>query len=190
MYYYWVKNKTTVPEDLDRDLSANQIANYISAPSSAGIPYALLTSKNTFSLVNFNSVIDDDEFLVNIQFYDQEKEINLIHNEYQLLAEGTIQVPNLELENKWIDSLIGEDIAGQAVPDRKLPVKLRYGISSRPRQSMFINRNKAVSLIIDYVNDILKKKPFAEIIDYGNLNLQDEKPALTKNLYDQVLETY
>jgi len=189
MYYYWVKNKTTVPEDSDRGLSASQIANYILAPSSAGIPYALLTSKNTFSLVNFNSVIDDDEFLVNIQFYDQEKEINLIHNEYQLLAEGTIQVPNLELENKWIDSLIGEDIAGQAVPDRKLPVKLRYGISSRPRQSMFINRNKAVNLIIDYVNNILKKKPFAEIIDYGNLNLQDEKPALTKNLYDQVLET-
>jgi len=186
-YYYWVKNKTTIPETSDRLLSVNEIANYISNPTSAGIPYAVLTSKNTFSLVNTSSVIDDDEFLVNIQFYNEEKEINLVHNEYQLLAEGTLDLPNKELENKWIDSLIGEDIAGQSVPDRKLPEKLRYGISSRPRQSMFINRNKAVNLVIDYINSVLKKKPFAEIIDYRNLNLKDEMPSTFSKLYDQTL---
>jgi hypothetical protein len=188
-YYYWVKNKTTVSSTSNKTFSVNEISNYISNPSSAGVPYVLLTSENTFSLVNLTSVIDRDEFLVNVQFYETDKETNLIHNEYQLLSEGSLQLPNRELENKWIDSLIGEDIAGQSVPDRKLPEKLRYGISSRPRQSMFVNRNNAVNLTIEFINNILNKKPFAEIIDYGNLNLQDEEPALTKNLYDQVLET-
>jgi len=188
-YYYWVKNKTTIPDIVERKFTAQQIANYISSPLSAGVPYAVLTSKNTFSLVNVDSVIDQDKFLVNIQFFEKEKDINLIHTEYQLLSEGILEYPNQELENKWIDSLIGEDIAGQTVPDRKLSTKMRYGILSRPRQSMFVDRNKAVNITIGYVNDILKQRPFAEIIDYTNLNLLDEEPSSVKNLYDQVLET-
>ncbi len=188
-YYYWVKNKTTVPAGSSRLFSAQEIANYIASPTSAGIPYALITSKNTFSLVNATSIVDQDEFLVNIQFFEQAKEINLIHTEYQLLSEGTLQFPNQELENKWIDSLIGEDIAGQTVPDRKLSTKLKYGISSRPRQGMFVNRNQAVNVTLDYVNSILKQRPFAETIDYTNLNLVNEAPAEVKNLYDQILET-
>ena len=189
IYYYWVKNKSTIPPAVNRIFSAQQIASYISSPASSGLPYALLTSENTLSLVNTSSFVDQDEFLINIQFYEEEKDINLVHTEYQLLSEGALVLPNTELENKWIDSLIGEDIAGQAVPDRKLSSKLRYGISARPRQTMFVNRNNAVNLTIEYINNILKNKPFAENIDYINLNLIDNAPSNIKNLYDQVLET-
>lgn len=188
-YYYWVKNKSTIPPTVFRTFSAQQIADFITSPVSTGLPFAILTSENTLSLVNSASAVNEDEFLINIQFYEEEKDINLVHAEYQLLSEGTTTLPNEELENKWIDSLIGEDVTGQTVPDRNLSSKLKYGIASRPRQSIFVNRNNAVNLTIDYVNTIFKTKPFAENISYTNLNLLDSTPSLVKKLYDQILET-
>ena len=67
--------------------------------------------------------------------------MNSIHNEYQLLTEGVADsLPTETLEAKWIDSLVGYDLAGNIVPDASIPIKQRYGISFRPRQAMFKDR--------------------------------------------------
>ena len=74
----------------------------------------------------------------------------------------------MKLENKWIDSLVGSDIAGNRVPDTDLSAKQKYGISYRPRQTMFVDRLLALQIVIEYINNILLNETFAETIEYNN----------------------
>lgn len=189
IYYYWVRNKTTLPNNSTKTNPTSVIANYIINPISAGVPFAAIIDSGAISFYNFQFISNVDELSVNIQFYKRDSRINLIHNEYQLISESSEEELNQDLENKWIDSLVGQDILNRPVPDIKLVSKSRYGIKSTPRQGMFINRDKAVEISLKYINDILKTKPFAEIIDYKNLSLTDPAPSEFKKLYDTVVET-
>ena len=80
----------------------------------------------------------------------------MLHREYVLIPKGdsTAQIPKL-LEQRWFDSLIGLDIAGNVIPDPKLSPKHRYGNSITPRQSWFINKFEALKQNIEYINSIL-----------------------------------
>jgi hypothetical protein len=188
-YYFWVKNKQTLEVNSTKTLTAASIANLITNPMSGGLPFVALTGTDTLSIYNTKSFVSSDEFLVNVQFYKTSKNVNLIHNEYHLLSEGTTKYPNYALEQKWIDSLVGEDITGKEVPDRTLSEKLKYGIESSPRQTMFVNRNKAVEITVSYINNILATYPLADSIDYTTLNLVDTAPSAVKNLYDTTVGT-
>jgi len=189
-YYYWVKDKSTLPTNSKKTNPASVIADYIENPTLSGLPFAALLENDKMALYNASYVVDSDDFLVNIQFFNNDKQQNLIHNEYQLLAEGSIEGPNQELENKWIDSLVGQDILGNEVPDRKLTEKSKYGIAARPVQTMFVNKNAAVKITIDYINDVLLTYPLADNISYDNLNSISQPPSKNKNLYDLVYDTY
>jgi len=191
-YYFWVKNKLTIPDNIsNRKNSAATIASYIENPISSGIPFAAFIDKNTLSFYNLGTAIPVEDVSINLQFYKNKKDINEIHREYQLLVEGIddVNLP-LSLENKWIDSLVGANILGQDVPDKTLNEKLKYGISNRPRQSMFVNRDTAVSITVDYINNVLLTKPFAELIDFNRLNSFDPIPLRSKNLYDIEVDTF
>jgi len=190
-YYYWVKDKKTIPEQsTSRKLSASSIANYIENPLSSGLTFAAFAEKDKLIVFNPQTGITSDNVSINIQFYTSQRSITNIHSEYQLLTEGvSTSVPTQELENKWIDSLIGYTIVGQTVPDVSLPEKYKYGILSRPQQSMFVDRNTAVQITLDYINTILKKKPFAETVNFANLESFDPMPSSVKNLYDLRIES-
>jgi len=190
VYYYWVRSKNTLPNNSTKTNSAGVIANYIANPTTAGIPFAAITDVDKISLYNLQGSINTDEFLLNIQFYKTDKNINLVHNEYTLLTEGSDEYPVEDIERKWIDSLVGEDILGRSVPDKDLPEKSKYGIANRPRQSMFINRNKAVQITVDYINNILSRYPLADSISYEYLNLTAPLPKSNLNLYDQSFASY
>ena len=44
-----------------------------------------------------------------------------IHNQYQIVTDGlATSKPNRDIENKWIDSLVGYDAYGKLVPDPTL----------------------------------------------------------------------
>ena len=51
-YYFWVKNKTVIPDVKGRNLSAKDVANLIADPKGYGYKYIAFTGTNTFSLVN------------------------------------------------------------------------------------------------------------------------------------------
>jgi len=191
LYYFWVKNKSTLPINKNfRKITASSVAQYIENPIGTGITFAALIDNDKLALYNPTLAITGNNVSVTIQFYKNNKNINQIHREYQLLTEGVADsIPTSELENKWIDSLIGYDITGREVPDFKLPTKFKYGVSSRPRQSIFVDRNKAVRITLDFINNILKTRSFAEVINTDRLNSFDEAPADVKNLYDKTVET-
>ena len=190
-YYYWVKNKLAAPIGMTRRrLSAFEIANLIASPELSGTPLIGLTSNQSMICYNIQPIINANTCVVNIQFDKQLRGNNSEHREYQLLTEGVVDsLPSLQLERKWIDSLIGFDIQGNAVPDSALANGKKYGISFRPRQSMFVDRQTALSVVINNVNTILSTQPFTDLINFNTLELLEDIPDVTSRLYDVVVET-
>jgi len=190
-YYYWVKNKTSAPSSVARrQLSAYEIANLIMSPELSGTPLIGLTSSSSLICYNVQPIISANTCIVNIQFDKQSRGKNLEHKEYQLLTEGVADsLPSAQLERKWIDSLIGFDTQGNAVPDSNLAKNKKYGIAFRPRQSMFVDRQTALSVVIASVNTILLTQPFTDLINFNNLELLDAIPNIKTRLYDVIVET-
>ncbi len=192
LYYYWVKNKTTVPQNKPgRTKSAADVAALISSPQDQNQTFIVLASSDSMLAYNFENVLPSDTALINLQFYGDESRKVPIHSEYQLLVEGdATSLPNKKIETKWIDSLVGADAAGNKVPDEKLNSKQKYGIQYRPRQTMFVDRLKALKIAIDKANIDLKDQPYADIIEFGTLNLTDPIPDEVFNLYDVTVDSY
>ncbi len=190
-YYYWVKNKVTLPENESRRLSVASVSSLISNPIGSGSAFVSFVAPNIISLYNFNSIISSDKFYVNIERYRNNIIANETHNEYVLLTENLeTSLPPEKLENKWIDSLVGWDLAGNRVPDPKLHPKQRYGIEYRPRQSMFVDRLQALKITVNKINNVFKLEPFADLIDFTLLNSKDEFPSELLREYDQAVDTY
>lgn len=191
-YYFWVQNKNVIPQGVPgRKLSSSDVANLISNPLASGLPLVAILDKDKFLAYNLNSVITGDSALVNIEYYKSERKPNSVHNEYQLLTEGVADsLPSDSLERKWIDSLVGFNEAGNPVPDPILLPKQRYGLAFRPIQTMFVNRARALKIVVDSINSILTTRPFADLIDFENLNKVDPVPSENLNLYDVVIDTF
>ena len=191
LYYYWVKSKTVVPANMpDRTRSAAEVASLISSPAATGVAFIALIDTDKFLTYNFESIISSDTVLLNINYRKDLKSLIPIHNEYQLLTEGVEDsLPAEKLENKWIDSLVGSDTAGNKVPATNLPPKQKYGVSFRPRQSMFVDRLTALKTVVTNINFILSKEAFTDSINFSNLNLVDIAPSEILNLYDVTVNT-
>lgn len=189
-YYFWVKNKSVTPRDvIGRRISAADVKNLIEFPESSNISFVAPIAADQFLFWNLESIIDSNKILVNIEYNRDNVIVNLTHNEYQLLTEGVSDsLPTASLEEKWIDSLVGYNISGNKVPDISLPEKQKYGLSFRPRQSMFVDRFSVLGSVIDNINNILSTRAFADIINYTNLNLVDVVPASVLNEYDTVVD--
>lgn len=190
-YFYWVRNTSIIPTNIPgRRLAASDVASLISNPIGSGIPFISLIDEDKFLTYNFSQTLTSDQCLINIEYINERKQ-NLVHREYQLLTEGSIDsVPTDTLEIKWLDSLAGYDLAGNRVPDSALPAKLKYGISFRPLQSMFVDRSKALKITFDNINSILLTKPFADTINFTNLNLSDNIPSELLNIYDVAVDNF
>jgi len=188
-YFYWVKNSTIVPTSSFRKISAAEVASIIINPLISSRPLLALIDSNKLLAYNFDSVITGDIALLNLEYVKSTNNLKNIHTEYQLLSEtNKNQVINSDLEIKWIDSLIGFDAVGNQVPDSNLPAKQKYGINIRPRQSMFVDRSKALRIIIDKINSLMLTSPFAENSDISKLLSIDPLPDEELNLYDQVVD--
>jgi hypothetical protein len=190
LYYYWVKNSVVVPADVvGRRVSARDVASAISNPQGTNQSFVALSGPNSVILYNVKQTLPSDTALLNFQFTKNQKQLNSVHNEYVLLTEGIDENPPIKLEEKMIDSLVGYDKAGNRVPDPSLPDKLKYGISFRPRQSMFVDRFLILKILIQKTNTVLMKEPFANLINFRYLNLVDQAPSELLNLYDVSVDT-
>ena len=189
IYYFWVKNKTIVPNAKDRTTSAYDVAQLILSPKSYGLKYAQLLSANSLSLSNVKGFLINERISLNIQIDASEEKINK-HTDWVLIEEGSTKgIPSAYLERKLIDSLLGRDTIGNIVPDLTLSERLKYGIQIRPRQSMFKDRLEALRNLIVYVNSIFTENL---ITDYYNLNYflsKDEIPSIETRLYDKIVES-
>ena len=187
-YYYWVKNKVTVPHVKNRRMAAKQVAAVITDPTGYGLKYAAILSTDSLSLANIGPELVGNRINLNVSFDVLDNSIPR-HTEWLLLQEGSeTSVPNTLLEKKLFDSLLGHDSLGNIVPDPALSARVRYGIEIRPRQSMFVDRYKALRNITEFANEILLANHISGNYDFVNLNQQEQYPDIQSHEYDQVVE--
>lgn len=191
VYYFWVKNKAVTPNVEFRKISAKDVSTYISDPKSKGMKYVAVLGNNQFSLTNCQDLLINSDVAINFRYWTVENTDINVHSHYQLIAEGdSTQQLNKYIEQKWFDSLVGVDAIGNTVPDMTLPVKLRYGVLSRPRQSMFVNRIEALKQLIERVNRVLIKTLLIDDYNFEVLNSKEEAPSIQSKKYDLVVDTY
>jgi len=187
-YYFWVNNKTVIPNVAGRTLSADNVSELIADPIGYGYTYVAPTGANSFSLVNFNKIVQGTDVVLNFQTWlIDNHEINL-HSQWKIISEHINTTIPKNIENKWIDSLIGKDSNDRVVPDTNLPVKNRYGIEFRPRQGMFINRVEALKQYIEHVNAVLMEQLIVDEFDLSDLLLSDPLPSTVSGLWDTTID--
>jgi hypothetical protein len=192
-YYYWVKNKITVPDSTNRRTNAYQVASMIADPTVYGLKYAAILDSDSVALANVGSMLVGDRIHLNIASDSTNKNnpatSTLRHTEWLLLQEGSaISRPNALLEKKLLDSLLGHDKLGNSVPDPKLTSRTRYGIGIRPQQTLFKDRLEALRNLVEFTNNILIKNRISGNYDFINLNKQDTIPSPYTHEYDQTVE--
>lgn len=188
VYYYWVKNKITVPNISSRRASSYQVASIIADPTAYGLQYAAFISSDAVALSNVGSLLVDNRINVNISQDSINNSIPL-HTSWLLLQEGAeSSMPGALLEQKLFDSLLGHDRLGNLVPDPTLTARTRYGIEIRPRQSIFVNRIQALRNVVEFANSVLTATIITSNYNISNLEAQENYPDPSLNLYDQLVE--
>jgi len=190
VYYFWVKNKVTVPGAKNRRISSYQVSRIISDPLTYGLKFAEIVSPSSIAFANIQTSLIGNRISVNIA---SDSGMNNIprHTEWILLSEGTANsVPTPLLEKKLIDSLLGHDLNGNAVPDIFLTSRNRYGTGIRPQQTLFKDRIGALRNVIEFANSVLIKNIItAGTYNFDTLNLQEPLPDLYTREYDLIVDS-
>ena len=190
-YYFWVKNKRTVPTIANRTISALTVSNLILDPAAQGYQFVALIANDRFAVYNCESLLENKDIVISFQYYTATDQTNNTHNEYQLITEGiSSSKPSKNIEDKWIDSLVGFDNFGRIVPDYMLSEKEKYGNLNKPRQSWFVNREEALKQYIERVNSVLETTLIVDSKDLTKIKRSDTAPSSITRLYDVVLDTY
>jgi len=181
-YYYWVKNIGTIL-DKTKTLPDNVISEYIKNPLLSGISFFAPLKTNVFGLYNINTFVGANYTSIHIGFKTATSE-DTIHNEYQLVRENYKEdflpgIPTLYnsvfepsgLYKKFLDSFAGVDSLGQEIPNPFLPKLLQAGTDTRPNQSFFYNRLKALENYCQYANSVMLQYPITELKNPSFLTL-------------------
>ena len=191
-YYFWVKNKTQLKANqFGRTIPSITIANYINDPKNSGIKYFSPLRSDAVSVTNILNDISGQNTIFHVDYSVDINNSSIIHNEYSLLSEqDTTEAVPLSIYNKMVDSLAGADNFGNPVPDPRLPVQNRYGISIRPRQGVFINARQATREAIDYINAVLRDRVVSQGFDLSLLELGEPAPTASENAWDRQVPTF
>jgi hypothetical protein len=187
-YYFWVTNRDIVNTQVGKNNSVVSITAAIENPQSQGIPYATVLKDNAIALHNVNQFLTGKNSVLHLS--KQTSAEALIHGEYALIQEsGTGSQLPVTIVDKLIDSLSGVDRVGNTVPDPALISSQRYGISIRPRQSMVLSRDKALSEIFSIINQYLIQYPVTARKPMTLLNSEESIPSADSGAYTLTVGT-
>lgn len=159
VYYFWVRNTSSIPSNIERDVSVTNISNSIQFPENNGVPFIEILSNEAFVLNDINNQIIQNDVSVQIN-YTLDKKSPQIHSQWKLVSEDASEdeIPSF-IFDKMIDSIVGfeafDDIGDAvAIPDMNLPVINRYG--NGPSQGWFENINNARKNFVQVINEALR----------------------------------
>ena len=189
-YYFWVKDKTVVdPNNPRRRLPVASIRELIQNPKSQGIAYGAVIRNDAVILYNVNPYLSASDTILHLD-YQKSINTNIIHSEYELIQEDNINsIIPIKIINKMIDSLSGIDADGNVVPDPRLSTAERYGISVRPRQSMFVDRLAAMKVVVAFANRVFEENPITNNFDLSAMNDQEPMPSKKLGEYHESVAT-
>jgi len=189
VYFFWVKNKVTVPNVKNRRISSYQVSTIISDPVANGLKFAEILSADSIAFANVQPMLVGNRINANIAINSARSEIPR-HTEWLLMSEGNDRrMPHPLLEKKLIDSLLGHDSLGNTVPSMELTYRNRYGTGIRPQQTLFKDRVKALRNQVDFANSILIKERITSNYNFNNLNSFDPVPDELSREYDLIVNS-
>jgi hypothetical protein len=176
-YFFWVTGVRTVDRAARKTLSVDTITRYIEAPRSSGIAYIAPINASTIAIYNGLPYIQAEDTVLHVE-YDQQRNQDAVHLEYQLIPQGRGDgFLTDSLYRKLQDSFCGADVAGNLVPDPLLPPSELYGVEFRPRQSLFANRFLALENYLVAANRVMSTLPLAETRRFPLLDSEEPEPA-------------
>ena len=189
-YYYWVKDKETIPNTGNRKISCKSVASLIEDPASQGYRFITILDSKKFALHNVRSLIQDKNTILHFDYEVLDTiDFKQIHTEYSLLVEGlATSKPGDDLVNKWIDSLVGYDQNRIQLPSLEVKPARRYGILNEPMQSMFVNRIEALKQIVERVNSVFANNLIVDDFDLTELQRTEPLPSQYEGLYDTAID--
>tara|TARA_R110000782_G_scaffold4059_11_gene14421 strand:- start:13127 stop:25912 length:12786 start_codon:yes stop_codon:yes gene_type:complete len=185
-YYFWITDTTEVTSG--HRLTTGSLEQAIVDPEQFGVPYATIISQSTVGMWNIENYLIDTDVVIRIG-YDVNKNDDIVHSEYSLIQEGNpaSTIPR-KIINKIIDSLCGTDKAGNTVPDPALPDSEKYGVSKRPRQSMFMDQQAAMKLVIETTNSYFMSVPALDSIPLNSdFYYSEPAPSVLSGGYSEVI---
>jgi len=212
IYYYWVKNRTSVPEiskayldtngqikfaaygkELElksfipaatRKLPGKTVATILTNPTAYGLKYIGIAAQNAFVGHNLQTNLTADNIILSIE-YDTVKNDIPLHTEWQLVQKNNpLSKPNSYLITKLGDSLAGKDAKENLVPDPDVHVGSRYGIMEYPRQNMFVDRFGAIKVLVNFCNAVFAKHKIA--LDYSLVKISSAEKVSTHGYNETV----
>ncbi len=181
-YYFWVTGLAIIDKDSEKTLSTNAIQQYITDPKASGIPFVGFLKANTIALFNVQKYLTNSNAILHVSYNNTQSE-NTIFSEYNLIKENSAN-DFLETQEyrKLLDSFVGGNTIGLAVPDPTLGAAERLGIKYRPRQSMFDNRFNALKEYLTQVNTLLKQHIISTSKNFTLLTAEELKPTIVSTL--------
>lgn len=177
VYYFWVKDLSSNPQFLDREYSVFEIANIIRDPTSEGIVWFAPCSPAGLLVANLNNMALSDETSIQIS-YNNQKSINDGHTQWLLVREGDeVSMPPESFWSQMKASLCGFNTIYQPVPDTNVDPINRYGNLKRPRQSWFIDQDKATKEFFKSVNRLFALDQIVDRSGFDNLSIQADAPT-------------
>jgi hypothetical protein len=188
-YYFWVKNKETLPENPNRRLSAASISQLLTSPETYGYRCISMLGDNSFVLCNLDNIVNGSNIHLLIEYWTgNSRDIN-VHGDWRLIGENSNTIIPQKIEQKWLASLIGIDSNDNQLPNYSLPVKMRYGIEDKPLQGMFIDRLSALKQFVNNINAVLKANYIVDNYDISGLFDYDPVPTLSSRRFDHRIDT-
>jgi hypothetical protein len=186
-YYFWITDCDLVIGH--KFNSVNGIIAGIESPQTQGIEYSTVLRNDTVALYNSQPYLMDKSTVLHLE--KKSTNTGLVHNEYALVQEGNpqSQIPNSVLA-KLIDSLSAQDANALPVPDPTLSPSQAYGLGNRPRQTMFVNVNLALTNYIQFVNQILLANPITENKLLTLLLSEQSIPNASSGRYNIVVNSF
>jgi hypothetical protein len=155
VYYFWVKNSTTVPEIPNRSISASVIAASISNPQNLNLPWWSPVNGSSVLLGNIGASLNASQSVWQTTWY-QETDVGNSHKEWILGRPGDPRSsPAQKLWQRMTESLIEYNNLGDTVPNLRLKSPSQLGILIRPLQTMFENGIASRQAFVNLVNTLL-----------------------------------
>lgn len=149
-YYFWVQSNTRIITN--KGISVNDIAGRLKDPATYEVPFlSIIDPATLFVFIGPDIVRDDYALELSYTWYDMPR-----HVEWMLVGENDdfLTIPHL-ITDKLVDSILGEDIKGNPVPNPTLSPIDQLGTSFFPAQSVFANAPVALDIFVESVNSYL-----------------------------------
>ncbi|AUZ94962.1 virion structural protein [Agrobacterium phage Atu_ph07] len=107
VYYFWVKNATSLPVRTDRTLTATQVASILQNPFESDIPWFAVISANKIIVGGSKVYVNNTSTALHLEWKTVDND-GLFHKQWQLVRdEDDRKVVDVTLWDKMRDSLVG-----------------------------------------------------------------------------------